>query len=419
MTTGAVKTAVYDLYPLVATGPRAHRAAIGSQKAAWFFAPISMASGLEAAGVTFPTSSASGEAAPPTVATSAPSTSLSKILAQSKIALGLAAVAAAAVLVMLALAARRSRRLDRRRAMPAALARLETVAGRARGTGLGSAALATSGAGLRPAVPAARAEAGPAKATGTARVKPPSQATSASRRTPGRPRCPRRRSAERPHRRAPRRARAVSARSARWSVRLWPVGWPVGWPVASWSIRLERPERHRWDRGRPSHWAADRPGHGSDVPAPVRGVPTNRAVPPRRWIIPAATADHRRSAPRRSSRSVRRGARGDWAPAETGARGDCGRDRGRDGACRHDGRDGHGRGERAGDRHGQGHPGRGPSDRSCASATSARGRRRRAAARPPVRDAARNHGRRSVHPSLPSPKPGRPRQNRRRRDRCG
>ena len=161
MTTGTTKTAVYDLYPLVAGGPRAHRAAIGSQKAAWFFAPISMASALEAAGVTFPTSPASGQAAPPTVATSAPSTSLSKIMAQSKIALGLAAVAAAAVLVMLALAARRSRRLDRRRAMPAALARLETVANRARaGAGLGGAALATSGAGLRQAVPAARAEAG-------------------------------------------------------------------------------------------------------------------------------------------------------------------------------------------------------------------------------------------------------------------
>ncbi|HEY9483259.1 MAG TPA: hypothetical protein VIR00_09870, partial [Micromonosporaceae bacterium] len=105
LTIGTTKTAVYDLYPLVATGPRAHRAAIGSQKAAWFFAPISMASALEAAGVTFPTSPASGQAAPPTVATSAPTTSFSKIMAQSKIALGLAAVAAAAVLVMLALAA--------------------------------------------------------------------------------------------------------------------------------------------------------------------------------------------------------------------------------------------------------------------------------------------------------------------------
>jgi hypothetical protein len=178
MTTGTTKTAVYDLYPLVAGGPRAHRAAVGSQKAAWFFAPISMASALEAAGVKFPTSSASGQAVPPTVATSAPSTSLSKIMAQSKIALGLAGVAAAAVLLTLGLAARRSRRLDRRRAMPAALARLETVANRARGgTGLGGAALATSGAGLRQAVPAARADAPPAKATGTARVKPPSQPT--------------------------------------------------------------------------------------------------------------------------------------------------------------------------------------------------------------------------------------------------
>ena len=62
--------------------------------------------------------------------------------------------------------------------MPAALARLETVANRARGaTGLGSAALATGGAGLRPAVPAGRAKAGRARATGTARVKPPGQPT--------------------------------------------------------------------------------------------------------------------------------------------------------------------------------------------------------------------------------------------------
>ena len=159
MTTGTAKTAVYDLYPLVADGPRAHRAAIGSQKAAWFFAPVSMASGLEAAGVTFPTSPASGQAAPPSVATSTPRPP-SKIMAQGKVALGLAAVAAAAVLVTLALAARRSRRLDRRRAMPAALARLETVAGRAPWSRVGGAALATSGAALRPAVPAARAEAG-------------------------------------------------------------------------------------------------------------------------------------------------------------------------------------------------------------------------------------------------------------------
>jgi hypothetical protein len=178
MTRGTTKTAVYDLYPLVAGGPRAHRAAIGSQKAAWFFAPISMASGLEAAGVTFPTSSASGEVAPPTVATSVPSTSFSKIMAQSKIALGLATVAAAGVLVTLALAARRSRRLDRRRAMPPAFARLESVADRARGgTGLAGAALAASGARLRRAVPDTRAQAGGAKATGTARVKPPGQPT--------------------------------------------------------------------------------------------------------------------------------------------------------------------------------------------------------------------------------------------------
>ena len=72
MTRGTTKTAVYELFPLVVGGPRAHRVAIGSQRSAWFFAPVSMASGLEAAGVKFPKSSAPGRSPPPLVATSVP-----------------------------------------------------------------------------------------------------------------------------------------------------------------------------------------------------------------------------------------------------------------------------------------------------------------------------------------------------------
>jgi hypothetical protein len=167
---GTARTGIYQLYPLVAGGPRSFRVALGKQKAAWFYAPLTMASTLASAGVTFATSPVSGAATPPTIATSSAPEGLSQIMSQSRVALALATLAAAAVLFLLAMAAYRSRRADRRRAMPPAIARLETVANQARAPG----STARGGAMAQPlrvrgAVPAARV-AGQSRATGTARV---------------------------------------------------------------------------------------------------------------------------------------------------------------------------------------------------------------------------------------------------------
>src|SRR5215470_16655965 len=136
------KTVVYDLYPLVPGGPRAHRA-VPNKPEEWFYGPVNMAASLELLGVTIPTatSTAGVVATPPPVVSSAPPESFAQILSQSKFALTVAGLAAVGVMVLLAFAARRSQRLDRRRTVPAAVARLETAAARA-----------AAGRPLRPAV---------------------------------------------------------------------------------------------------------------------------------------------------------------------------------------------------------------------------------------------------------------------------
>src|SRR5262249_51271349 len=67
------KTVVYDLYPLVPGGPRAHRSATANKQAAWYYGPINMAASLELLGVSIPTATTTaGIATPPPVASSAP-----------------------------------------------------------------------------------------------------------------------------------------------------------------------------------------------------------------------------------------------------------------------------------------------------------------------------------------------------------
>lgn len=157
---GSKTTGKYDLYPEVPGGPLAHRQALGSAPAAWFYAPIDMASALASLGVSMPTAAATDTAlAHPAVATTALKQSLTSIAKESVTALGLAALGCVAILILLGFAARRSHAVDRRRTMSPAMGRLAEVSARAaqgRGAVRRGAALRGAAPGSRPAVPSSR-----------------------------------------------------------------------------------------------------------------------------------------------------------------------------------------------------------------------------------------------------------------------
>jgi hypothetical protein len=120
-------TATYDLFPKAPGGPRSHRDATASAPEAWFFAPITLGSVLTAAGVNLAAGPTIPGAATPAIVISQTTESLHQIMRTSGVALILATLVAAGVLILLVFAARTSRRLDRRRTLPAAMARLQAA----------------------------------------------------------------------------------------------------------------------------------------------------------------------------------------------------------------------------------------------------------------------------------------------------
>jgi hypothetical protein len=146
--TAGVPTAAYDLYPECPGGARAFRPAENGEARGWFYAPLTMPTVLQSAGVTLPNPAlASGFSAPP-LPTAEKGATLGQLMHQSRLALALAGGAALIVLITLALVARLVRRLDHRRGVPAALTRLDTVAAQDGRTG-------TSRRRVRPGVPPA------------------------------------------------------------------------------------------------------------------------------------------------------------------------------------------------------------------------------------------------------------------------
>src|SRR6185369_9835137 len=144
---GSKVVARYDLYPDVPGGPRAHRQAVGGATSAWFFAPIDMSATLAAVGVKLPSSVVTDGVFSNKPKSTPLMKSISGIFRQSVTALALTGLGCLAILILLGAAARRSRAVDRRRTLPPAMARLNTVKAKA---------AAGPGAAVRPAIPGAR-----------------------------------------------------------------------------------------------------------------------------------------------------------------------------------------------------------------------------------------------------------------------